>query len=308
MSITLATQTVAAIDVCIKADQGATYRGWLAKVISHVGDAYDTNKPSHRSHMGASLIGGDCGRAIWYGFRWATKPTFEGRMIRLFNRGHLEEARFIAMLLSIGCQIYQQDENGKQFRISHAEGHFGGSGDGIAVGIPDLPPGQPCLTEFKTHNDKSFGELKAKGVMEAKWEHYVQMNVYMRKMGIPVCLYLAVNKNNDELYGEIVVLDQIIADQMLERGDRLVWSAAPPDRIAKTPGFWKCRFCNHTDVCHKGAAPDRNYRTCQHSSPASEAKWICNRPVQPIGEGANEVIDKDLMQVGCLDYEQKREF
>ena len=218
-NVILATHTVAKIDAMVKADQGSAFREWLGKVIGHIGDAYRTGNEGHRSHMGASLIGGECARAVWYNFRWATKSNFEGRLLRLFNRGHLEEARFIAMLLMIGCDIYQQDENGNQFRISHAEGHFGGSGDGVAVGIPDLPPGTAALTEFKTHNDKSFTELKAKGVRDAKFEHYVQMNVYMRKMGLAVALYLAVNKNTDELYGEIIPLDSAVADQFLDRGD-----------------------------------------------------------------------------------------
>ena len=133
-NITLASKTIAKIDAMIKADQGASFRGWLGKVIPHMGDAYRTDEDGHRSHMGASLIGGECPRAIWYGFRWATKSNFEGRLLRLFNRGHLEEARFIAMLLMIGCEVYQQDAEGNQFRISHAEGHLGGSGDGVVIG------------------------------------------------------------------------------------------------------------------------------------------------------------------------------
>lgn len=302
MAIILATKTLEAIESAIAADQGSAYRGWLGKVIPHMGDAYDTSKASHRSHMGASLIGGECGRAIWYNFRWATKSRHTGRMIRLFNRGHLEEARFIAMLLTIGCEIYQQDENGKQFRISHAEGHFGGSGDGIAIGIPDLPPGQACVTEFKTHNDKSFSELTAKGVREAKFEHYAQMNVYMEKMGLPAALYLAVNKNNDEIYGEIVHLDRIIAEQMINRGETLVWMNEPPVKIAKTPGFWKCRFCDHSGVCHKGELPDRNCRSCEFSKPAKEGKWECLQ-----GSTIKE-LDKELQLTGCENWTKKEAF
>lgn len=302
MAITLATQTVAAIDGMIKADQGIEFRRWLGRVIAHVGDAYRTEPDSHRSHMGASLIAGECGRAIWYNFRWATKPNFEGRMIRLFNRGHLEEARFIAMLLMIGCQIYQQDENGKQFRIHHAEGHFGGSGDGIAMGIPDLPQGQVCLTEFKTHNAKSFGELKSKGVREAKFEHFGQMNTYMEKMGIPVCLYLAVNKDNDELYGEIVYLDRVLAGELLDRGERLVWMEEPPPKIARTPGFWKCRFCDHSPVCHNNALPDINCRTCEFSRPAKNAEWEC------LAGDSVVVIDKERQLIGCQHWKRKEKF
>lgn len=299
-NVILATHTVAKIDAMVKADQGSAFREWLGKVIGHIGDAYRTGNEGHRSHMGASLIGGECARAIWYNFRWATKSKFEGRLLRLFNRGHLEEARFIAMLLMIGCEIFQQDENGNQFRISHAEGHFGGSGDGVAVGIPDLPPGTAALTEFKTHNDKSFSELKAKGVRDAKFEHYVQMNVYMRKMGLAVALYLAVNKNNDELYGEIIPLDSAVADQFLDRGDKIVWMAEPPSKINESPGFFKCRWCDHRPVCHLKAAPDKNCRTCAYSEPVEGGKWICRLHDQH--------IDKEVQLVGCKDYIPRKVF
>lgn len=293
--VTLATKTIQAIDDACKADQGATYRMWLGRVIGHMDDAYRPDQENHRSHMGASLLGGECGRAIWYGFRWATKKNFEGRLIRLFNRGHLEEARFIAMLLAIGCEVYQQDENGKQYRISFAEGHAGGSGDGVAIGIPDLAPGTPCLTEFKTHSDKSFANLKAEGVRASKFEHYVQMQLYMRKMGLAVALYLAVNKNNDELYGEIVVLDTIIADRFIERGEKLVWLEQPPEKLNRSPGFFKCKFCDHRPVCHLGAKPDRNCRTCHYSAPCAEGKWTC---------ALNGPISKERQYVGCEDYQK----
>lgn len=299
-NVILATHTVAKIDAMVKADQGSAFRGWLGKVIGHIGDAYRTGNEGHRSHMGASLIGGECARGIWYNFRWATKSNFEGRLLRLFNRGHLEEARFIAMLLMIGCEIYQQDENGNQFRISHAEGHFGGSGDGVAVGIPDLPPGTAALTEFKTHNDKSFTELKAKGVRDAKFEHYVQMNVYMRKMGLAVALYLAVNKNNDELYGEIIPLDSAVADQFLDRGEKIVWMSEPPNKMNESPGFFKCRWCDHRPVCHLKAAPDKNCRTCAYSEPVEGAKWICRLHGQH--------IDKEVQLTGCKDYTPRKVF
>jgi hypothetical protein len=293
-NVILATRTVARIDEMVKADQGSAFREWLGKVIGHIGDAYRTGNDGHRSHMGASLIGGECARAIWYNFRWATKANFEGRLLRLFNRGHMEEARFIAMLLMIGCDIYQQDENGDQFRISHAEGHFGGSGDGVAVGIPDLPPGTAALTEFKTHNDKSFTELKAKGVRDAKFEHYVQMNVYMRKMGLAVALYLAVNKNNDELYGEIVTLDTVTADQFLDRGEKIVWMSEPPSKINESPGFFKCRWCDHRPVCHLKQMPDRNCRTCVYSDPAPAGQWFCRL--------MERNIDKETQLTGCSEY------
>lgn len=293
MAVYQATKTLAAIESVIHADQGATYRGWLGKVIPHMEDAYREDEFPFRSHMGASMIGGNCARAIWYGFHWTTKPDFSGRLIRLFNRGHLEEARFIAMLLAIGAEVYQQDAEGHQFRISDAGGHFGGSGDGIVVNIPDLEPGVQALCEFKTSAEAGFKKVVKAGVREAKFEHYVQMQVYMKKMGIGVALYMVVNKNNDDLYAEIVPFDGIIADQFIDRGVNLVFATDAPEKISKTPGWWECKFCDHKPVCHLKAEPERNCRTCALSIVEENGTWSCN-DVQP-----RKVLSKEEQFNGC---------
>lgn len=293
MTIYRATKTISAINTALEKDQGAKYREWLGKVIPHIGDAFDPEESTFRSHLGASLIGRECARELWYSFRWATDRKHEGRMIRLFNRGHLEEARFIAMLLMIGCQVYQQDAAGNQFRISHAQGHFGGSGDGIIIGVPDVPD-QPVLGEFKTHNDKSFTQLIDEGVREYKFEHYVQMNCYMRKMGINYALYLAINKNTDELYGEIIIINPELADQFLDRGEKIVFAKEAPAKINESPGFYKCRFCDHRPVCHLKKPPEINCRTCKHSNPIENGQWACTLH--------NTILTKEDQLKGCNEY------
>lgn len=318
--IYIATKTLAAIENCIHHDQGNAYRANLQKVLPHLGDAYRAEHDGHRSHLGASIIGTECARHAWYNFRWLLKPKFEGRMLRLFNRGHLEEGRVIAALLSIGVAVYQQDEHGKQFRISSAGGHFGGSGDGVGVNLPDLSPGQPALLEFKTHNDKSFVKLAGEnwnkyvehlldpdkpaekfvgeGVRAAKFEHYIQSNVYMRKMGLAVCLYVAVNKNDDAIYCELIPLDTAIADQFIERADKLVFLEAAPKKVNESPGFWKCRFCDHRPVCHLGEKPDKNCRTCAYSIPREDGTWFCRLREIP--------LDKQTQLSGCNEYTVKK--
>lgn len=304
--VILATKTMAAIDAAMRADQGASFRQWEKKVLPHLDDAYRGEDEPFRSHMGASIMGNVCGRAIWYSFRWVTRPKFDGRTLRLFNRGHLEEGRFIAMLLMIGVQVFQQDANGKQYRITGSHGHYGGSGDGIAIGIPDLPEGLPCVLEFKTHSEKYFLEVKAKGVRDAKWDHFVQMQQYMRKMAITVALYCAVNKNTDEIYMQLVMLDSSIADQFIERADKIIWMHDAPTKIPQaSAGWYECKFCDHRPVCHLNAAPDRNCRTCAYSAPmeGGDALWGCANPKVSIGIA---VIPKQVQLVGCEHYEVKK--
>ena len=43
-----------------------------------------------REHLGASLIGKSCERALWYDFHWATRSRHEGRILRLFETGQRE--------------------------------------------------------------------------------------------------------------------------------------------------------------------------------------------------------------------------
>lgn len=315
-NVHVATKTLAAIESAIAADQGSAFRGWLGKVIPHMGDAYRTGEDGFRSHMGASLIGGECARAIWYGFNWALKPHFKGQTLRLFNRGHLEEARMIACLLTIGCKVFQQDENGNQFRISDMGGHYGGSGDGVALNIPDLPPNTPALLEFKTHNDKSFTKLKAEGVRSAKWEHYVQMNQYMPKMGLPAALYVGVNKNNDELYAEIIMPDTANSEEYLDRARKIIPIRSAPAKLNESPGFFLCKWCDYSKICHQKAVPARNCRTCTFSRPDTETgKWMCDNKERqkhlmfgnnPLGEDYS--LTKERQLTGCELYDLNATF
>lgn len=298
-----ATQTLNLINSILEQDQGASFRGWLGKVIPHMGDAYSTKSDPFRPHLGASVLGGECARKIWYGFNWATRKQHGGRLLRLFNRGHLEEARFIALLLMIGCQIYQQDAEGKQYRISFGDGHGGGSGDGIAIGVPDLPSGFPCVTEFKTHNAASFKKLTTEGVRSAKFEHFVQMQLYMFKMGIGAALYMAVNKDNDDIYAEIIYLDSAMAQQYIDRGTNIIWLEKPPQRVSKSPGFFQCKWCDDIGVCHKGEPTDVNCRTCVHVTKGKEGKWFCAY------DRANLVeLAREHQFAGCARYAMNKVF
>lgn len=295
MVIYQAVKTLSAINHMLEADGGATYRGHLKNVLPHMADAYRTDEDGFRTHLGASVIGGKCSRSLWYGFRWAASEKFEGRILRLFNRGHLEEGRFIALLLGIGCEVYQQDENGVQYRITEHGGHFGGSGDGFVRGVPDLPdPNEICLTEFKTHNEKSFVKLVAEGVQKSKPEHFTQMQIYMSKFGINYALYLAVNKNNDDIYGEIVLRDNNHAHEYLVRAGDIIFSDKAPEKISNQPSWYECKWCKFSKVCHYKEPPLVNCRTCKYVKPETDGSWFCTLHGTP--------RNKDEQGIGCENW------
>lgn len=245
-----------------------------------------------RPHLGASQIGAPCTRAIWYGFRWAKKSKFSGRMLRLFETGQLAEARFIDELRSIGCEVSEGPTPGAQWRVSSIGGHFGGSMDCALRGLPAAPKSWHC-GEFKTHNAKSFKELTDKGVEKAKPQHYAQMQVYMALTGMERALYLAVNKDTDELYSERVKADADVAKQLLDRAEMVIYSEEPPQRLSEDPAFFQCKFCDYSDICHDVAAPLPTCRSCAHVTPERSGEWSCalhsasSIPVDAQKEGCN---------------------
>ncbi len=126
----------------------------------------DSERP--RLYLGASSIGAECDRQLWYNFRGCVKPEFSGRMYRLFETGDLEEARFVKELKAIGCTVHDVDpQTGQQFEVIALGGHFRGHMDGCALGIPEAPKTWHVL-EFKTHNAKSFDEAEKRGRTEVQ--------------------------------------------------------------------------------------------------------------------------------------------
>ena len=236
-----------------------------------------------RVHLGASLIGKDCERALWYDFRWVTPARHPGRVLRLFETGQREEARLVRNLRRIGATVRDVDpKTRRQYRVEAHGGHFGGSLDGLALGLPEAPKTWHVL-EFKTHSAKSFTDLVAKKVRESKPLHYAQMQIYMHLIDLTRALYLAVNKDTDDLYVERVEADPDFAERLLDKAGRVILAATPPPRLSEDPSWYQCRLCDHAPVCHGGQAAAVNCRTCLHSTPV-EGAWHCARFDAPLAE------------------------
>lgn len=260
----------------------------------------DTYNDGHRGHLGGSMIAHECSRYLWSVFRWLSAEEFSGRQLRLFQRGHLEEARFMEYLSGIGAHVieFQPDADGnankgeQQFRISGVMGHFGGSLDG-QVWLPEkygVPFGM--LSEYKTKGTgRGFAELLKKGVKITNAMHYGQMSVYGRKYGYKYALYMSVCKNDDNLHVEVVELDWNLADQLERKAADIILSQLPPAKIASSPAYLECRLCHFSDICFKGAPVEKNCRSCVNASPAENAQWYCSVH--------KDVIPKDFLKQGC---------
>lgn len=263
----------------------------IPETVAAIFAAYEAQERQHRPHLGASQIGHHCDRYLWYQFRWCESPDFDGRMLRLFDHGNWEERRLVADLRAIGCTVYEVDtETGRQINYSALGGHFGCSLDAVALGVPESPNAWH-LVEFKTASDKQFQAIRKSGVEQAKPQHYAQMQAGMYLSGLSRALYLAVNKNTDDIHAERIKPDEEAGVRLMKRAERVVFSDGPLDRVSDRPDWYQCRFCEMNRICHHGETPQVNCRTCLHSTPEPDGTWSCARH--------SKTLTVDEQRAGC---------
>jgi hypothetical protein len=236
--------------------------------------AHENRASKPRPHMGASMLGHPCERRLWLSFRWAVQPKFSGRILRLFRRGHQEEANIISDLRSIGIMVKPVDSQaGVNFGA-----HVSGSIDAVIEGGVPEAPNTRHIGEFKTHSLKSFNDVEAKGVEKSKPEHFAQMQIYMHGTGIDRALYVAVCKDNDRIYTERIRYDKEVAEKLVARGKRVALSNRMPPPISTDPTWFQCKFCDAHSFCHETHLTEHvNCRTCAHATPEDDSTWHCER-------------------------------
>ena len=244
---------------------------------------------SRRLHLGASEIGDECLRRIWYSFRWVSDGARDGRALRILRRGKAEEQQMLQDLRDLGWEVLR----GEDFRVSLASGHFGGTPDGVVRGVPAAPAKWHIL-ELKTANDANWKKLAKLGVKEAQPAHYAQMQVYMLGREIDRALYLSINKNDDTVYEERVELNRIEATRLVERATRAIDRHTLPERISDDPDWFQCRMCRHHATCFEPKFPLRTCRTCLHVETFTPAGWRCTKH--------DRVLDEADQKTGCGDH------
>ncbi len=251
----------------------AIYAAWKRR-----GD--DGSRPCNS--LGASQVGDPCERAIWYAFRHCSEPSFSGRMYRLFDRGNFEEPRVVDDLKAIGCTVHATDDTGEQFLVKALGGHLRGYLDGCVLGVPEAPKTWHVL-EVKTHGAKSWRDLDKRGVKASKPKHYAQMMLYMHLTGMRRALYIAVNKDTEDLYAERIRWSKAESEALMERAKRVITQSSPPARISENADCFQCRFCDARTICHPDEGgpvlpvPRLSCRQCCHAEARmdGERRWVC---------------------------------
>lgn len=245
--------------------------------------------------LGSSNIGADCLRSVWFSWRAYSRVDFDGRMLRLFDTGHLQEARIVEDLRRAGFEVFDRDpQTGNQFEYSDETGHLVTKLDGVLRGMPGSTT-KPHLLEIKTHNKNSFSGLLKNGVLQGKPQHYAQMQISMALSGLERALYVALCKDDEQLYVERVKEDKDTQQKLLGRVNKLLTATIKPVGLSDDGQVFGCKYCDHRAVCLNQSAPLRTCRSCRNAKPGPQGSWSCAL--------TGSQLSKDQQRAACADYE-----
>lgn len=237
--------------------------------------------------IGASMIGHPCRRFVAYSFRCAFHNAFKGQTLRIFDNGNKAEDRIVADLEA--TDKIKVSERQTQLNLEGGRGHVGVTLDGVS-----FEDGQYRVLEMKTANAKSFKELAAKGVMQAKRQHYCQMQFGMLVTGLLGAIYVAENKDTQELHIEYVRYNYDVAVGLASLAIAVL-DGKEQVRCNEKPDWFECQWCAAKPICKGDQFPRAHCLTCCHSTPVDGGKWTCAR-------WENAEIPNEALPLGCPDH------
>ena len=236
-------------------NSSASVSGQLAALIDAGLQATRAQQPE-REYLGASRLGAACERQLQYEFAGAPRDygrEVQGRLLRIFERGHRMEDAMVGWLRGAGFDLRTRDRSGQQFGFSVADGRLQGHVDGVIVGGPE-GFAYPCLWEHKVLGAKSFRELEKHRLAVAKPVYAAQVALYQAYLELHEhpALFTALNADSMDVYAEWVPFDAGLAQRMSDRAAKVLTATAVGELLPRSfadPAHLECRICSWQDRC-----------------------------------------------------------
>ncbi len=194
-----------------------------------------------RDYIGASNIGNDCWRQIWYELKGAKRDNPTNKVQRTWDMGKLLENFVINLLKISGVEFEDYQVEGVDRDLPYFKGHF----DGLMV----KPYG---VLEIKTAKDSSFRQFVKHGLKRWSATYYAQIQSYMGMFGVDRAYIIVFNKDTSEFHDDFVEFDADVYEQLKTKAKLIYESQFEPPRINNNPMWFQCKMCSYRTICHNG--------------------------------------------------------
>jgi hypothetical protein len=196
-----------------------------------------------RDYIGASSIGSDCLRQIWYEYKGTPSSGIPTKTRRTWDIGKALEGLVLDWLEAAGITLVRTWLDLTSAKVEIFKGHLDAvwtkKGEAFAI------------IEVKTAKDSIYKTFVNKGVKVSHPQYYAQIQSYMGMSGIHSAYILVLNKDNSELYDELVTFDEEFYKRLEDKALMISQSNIEPPKVNGSPYWWQCKICKFNKECHK---------------------------------------------------------
>ena len=215
-------------------------RNKLTKLIEKSQETYPHES---RDYIGASSIGSDCLRQIWYQYQGTESKDVPAKVRRTWAIGKVLEGLILDWLENAGLEIARTWFDLQSEGMPYFRGHV----DSVWIKKDEAH----AVIEIKTAKNSSFQIFAKKGVKEWNPQYYAQIQSYMGMMRVNSAYILVLNKDNSDISDELVMFDQAFYDGLRKKAALIHSATSAPPRIHGSNLYFKCKMCSYNKVCHK---------------------------------------------------------
>ena len=222
-----------------------------------------------RDYLGASSIGRECERAIYYDYHNAPSLDFDPKIKIAFSVGKQLEHLLLTELEAAGYQvIYPSPSNGMLGFVDLTNPKFRGHADALLI-----INHKQYILEIKTAKSSRFQVFVKSGLRAFSEVYYAQLQSYMGMSGIHRSVLLAMNKDTHDLHCQWVDFDEEYYKKLQSRAAYIINAEEPPQRINQSPFYDACSRCNFRDTCffNNSTRASRSTRDASLTAPVDKA-------------------------------------
>lgn len=200
-----------------------------------------------RPYIGASSIGNDCKRAIWYSYHNIACAPYTAKQKRTFEIGKRLEDMVLDYIELAGFKLVRGKPGTPGIPCQDEElEFFSGHMDGLLY----LSDTHIVALELKTAKESEFKKFVNDGVKAWKPSYYAQVQSYMGMKKLQHAVIFVICKNTSAWHCEWIEYDDIFFHELRIKAAMIAETIEPPDKINNNPCYYICQMCKYKEHCH----------------------------------------------------------
>lgn len=240
----------------------------------------DLVKPKPSGALDFSDLGEKCFRRVFYKLRDAEPEADDVASVKRFVDAATSRQIIVSRLKTV-CNVQDKDDGAGRFEFTDYANHLTGKINGIVKGLVQAPVTWHVLSVKTSVKWKGLKRSVLKhGQKDAlqEWDsrQYAHAIMSMFYSGLKRHYTIVSDSGGRNWISVRTDANPKFAKFLRNKAEAVIFTDQAPERIGDVNHFM-CRvgYCPFALTCQHGQLPNRNCKTCLHSTPERSGGWSC---------------------------------